>query len=564
MKLTAHLVLLALAFLGGMAMERHFKTTTEVEDKGLPMVSGPALDLERGRPSKHDHQPESDDHEADEDSRAKPSLAHLLSLSEQRDKHRALDRVPPSELVAMLDELRESDNQSPQARALKRVLYDRWAHDQPLAALQYALAHETNPRLKEQIIHHAFARLAERNLSEALDAFGGLETRRQREEAIASMAHHTNLEGLPSLAESLMNGSPNAPIEALFRVWAERDPGREGILELASTGGTRAVHAALEGMAMSDPMSVLPMANQLGPEGIRVALEAISHADPSLAATAFDELPPGPHRNDLARQIAHRMAREDIQSALAWTDTLDATTKRGAMEEVSREWARQDPQSAAEHALALSDRHLQREIVSEATHQWARDNPSAALEWANNLEGDTGLAAMRGVIGTIADHNPQAAAGMIDQMDFSTAPADAYTDMTGDLAGHWSRFDPHAAADWAQTLPTEGEAQQHAIERVADHWVEQDTLGASEWVGSLPEGELRDIAARRLVEHITPSDPDAAYQWALSMSDPGHQTEMLHEVFEQWQERDPQSAEAALNAAPISNEQRQEIGELFR
>jgi len=67
-----------------------------------------------------------------------------------------------------------------------------------------------------------------------------------------------------------------------------------------------------------------------------------------------------------------------------------------------------------------------------------------------------------------------------------------------------------------------------------------------------------------LVEHIAPSDPDAAYQWALSLSDLGHQTEMLHEVFEQWQERDPQSAEATLNAAPISNEQRQEIGELFR
>jgi len=47
------------------------------------------------------------------------------------------------------------------------------------------------------------------------------------------------------------------------------------------------------------------------------------------------------------------------------------------------------------------------------------------------------------------------------------------------------------------------------------------------------------------------------------MSDPGHQTEMLHEVFEQWQERDPQGAEATLNAAPISNEQRQELGELF-
>ncbi|GEM_PF-2253652 len=569
MKPVVHLVLLVLAFLGGMALERRIKTTAAAEHEGPLEVAAPGLDLERGRSGEDANESDSNEHTPNSDVQSTPTLAHLLSLSEQRDKHRALDNVPPGELVAMLDELRNSNDQSPEARMLKRVLYDRWANDQPLAALQHAMTYETNPRLKEQVIHHAFARLAERDVASALDAYSGLETRRQREEAISAMTHHTTLDGLPFLADFFMNDTQNAPIEALFRVWAERDPGGEGILDLAATGGTRAVHAALEGMAMSDPISALPMANQLGPEGIRVALDAIAHSDPRLAAAAFDavttdELPLGRQRNDLARQIAHRMAQEDIQSALAWTDTLDPVARREALREVSQEWARQDPKSAAEYALTLSDPRQQRDAVSEATHHWARDNPGAALEWANNLEGDTSLAAMRGVIGTIADNDPQAAANMIGQMDFSTAPADAYSDMAGDLASHWSRFDPEAAANWAQTLPEENEAQHHAFERVADHWVEQDSLGASEWVGSLPEGELRDIAARRLVEHIAPSDPDAAYQWALSLSDLGHQTEMLHEVFEQWQERDPQSAEATLNAAPISNEQRQEIGELFR
>ena len=115
MKLVVHFVLLAFAFLGGMALERYFKSTAAVEDKGLSVVAGPGLDLERGKPSEDDHHSDSNEHEPDDDVQGKPSLAHLLSLSEQRDKHRALDRVPPSELVAMLDELRESDNQSPQA-----------------------------------------------------------------------------------------------------------------------------------------------------------------------------------------------------------------------------------------------------------------------------------------------------------------------------------------------------------------------------------------------------------------------------------------------------------------
>ena len=41
------------------------------------------------------------------------------------------------------------------------------------------------------------------------------------------------------------------------------------------------------------------------------------------------------------------------------------------------------------------------------------------------------------------------------------------------------------------------------------------------------------------------------------------ENETMHQVFEQWQERDPQSAEATWNAAPISTEQRQELGKPF-
>ena len=562
MKLVIQLVLLALAFLGGMALERRSEMTKAVEHHVSSVAPAPGLSLERDTDAQDT---DSNQHVPVQEAQAKPTLAHLLTLSEERNKHRALDKVPPSELAAMLDDLRESNDQSPEARALKRVLYNRWANEQPLAALKHAQAHEKNPRLKEQVIHQAFARLTERGeVNAALEAFGKLETRRQKEEAISAMAHRTNLEGLPFLADFFMNDTPNVPVEALFRVWAERDPGGAGILDLAAAGGSRAVHAALEGMAMSDPEAAFRMAQEFDPKAMPAALRALSHVDPTLAAAELETLPLGRQRSELAREIAHRMAQDDIGAALAWTETLDPAAKREALQEVSQEWARHDPQSAAEHALTLSDPHQQRDAVSEATLHWDCHEPSAALEWANNLEGDTGLAAIRGVIGTIADNDPQAAASMIDQLDFSAAPGDAYSDMAGDLAGQWSRFDPESAANWAQTLPAKNDAQHHAFERVADHWVEQDTLGASEWVGGLPEGELRDIAARRLVEHITPSDPDAAYQWALSMSDPGDQTEMLHQVFEQWQERDPQSAEATWNAAPISTEQRQELGKIFR
>ena len=88
-------------------------------------------------------------------------------------------------------------------------------------------------------------------------------------------------------------------------------------------------------------------------------------------------------------------------------------------------------------------------------------------------------------------------------------------------------------------------------------------MAASEWIGNLPQGDLRDVAAERLVDHVAPRDPDSAYRWALSVGNPDHQTEMLHHVFEQWQDIDPQTAQHTLENAPITHEQREDLQGIF-
>jgi hypothetical protein len=88
-------------------------------------------------------------------------------------------------------------------------------------------------------------------------------------------------------------------------------------------------------------------------------------------------------------------------------------------------------------------------------------------------------------------------------------------------------------------------------------------MAAGEWILELPEGRVRDAAAERVVETMLPADPAAAFDWANSLSDDGHRTGMMREVLHRWSSRDFASANAALQSAEISPEQRRELNQVF-
>ena len=50
-------------------------------------------------------------------------------------------------------------------------------------------------------------------------------------------------------------------------------------------------------------------------------------------------------------------------------------------------------------------------------------------------------------------------------------------------------------------------------------WAGEDSLAASEWIQSLPNGLQRDSAIRSLVEHLAEPDPDAAVIWLQAIQD---------------------------------------------
>jgi hypothetical protein len=501
LKFLIQIVLLALAIVGGVALERY--ALSSPKDHHQALNSEATMMVEKTSTIT----PES----------------RAVNAAELQD-----DQPVPTDFVSAIN---EAERLKTHLRE-KRKLYEQWIDEDPAVALAYALGSEGHLHLKHEVIHQAFERLTEKDLDLALGAFASLKTHRQRMEAADAMARHVNLTKRFELADFFSKEMPNAPIEAFYRRWAETAPAETKLLEYAEANGREALNAVAEGWVVRNPSDALSRATaldkRLGTTTMEIVLGATAALDPSFATGWFHKLKPGPRRNDVAKEIAHHLAQDDIDAARGWVEHLDPSAKRGALEELTSEWARQDPHSAGEFALSLSDPDVRRKAVSEVAHRLAEADLGTALDWVNELEGDNALAAMRGMVSTVAETNPQAAADLVSQL----GPSEAFNDMAGDLASHWSKFDPPAAANWVATLPAESEAQHHAIGRVVDHWVQLDPAGASEWIQDLPQGDL--------------------------------QNEMLHHVFEQWQAHDLHGAEAGFNAATLSNEQRTELQELFK
>jgi hypothetical protein len=176
------------------------------------------------------------------------------------------------------------------------------------------------------------------------------------------------------------------------------------------------------------------------------------------------------------------------------------------------------------------------------------------------------LAASHGLLGSVAESDPAAAAALFDNLATGlqgTGSGDQLRDMAAEIAENWSGFDVAEAASWSRGLPLEEEVQSRAMEVVADRWVRTDAQKAQQWILELPQGRPRDVATERLVDHLSGTDPVSALAWTMTVTEPEHQTDMMHHVFERWRERDPAAARQSFEQTVIAPEQREHLAEIF-
>ena len=102
--------------------------------------------------------------------------------------------------------------------------------------------------------------------------------------------------------------------------------------------------------------------------------------------------------------------------------------------------------------------------------------------------------------------------------------------MLQSLATAWGRRDPQVAAE---TFLADGLGS--GVPAVISEWVKRDSVEASRFIReNLQPGDVRDLTVSNLVLGIAQQDPEAAHEWAATISDPTQRAQVLEAI-----ERDP-------------------------
>ena len=298
------------------------------------------------------------------------------------------------------------------------------------------------------------------------------------------------------------------------------------------------------------------------------ALHGWSEEDPAGAAQYVAELPTSEQNLHLVHEMAHRWAESDRTAAMEWGASQgDAAIRSRAMGGVVSSWAETDPAAAANFASTIENLFVKHQALEIAARRWASQDTASAMEWAQGLVGEDRHRATRSILRGVAENTPGKAATIYGELTAGLSPQVRATNehrrMAQEIASAWSAASPQEAADWAMGLPEPGEVRRAAVGEVAERWLRIDSMAAGEWILELPEGRVRDAAAERVVGTMLPTDPAAAFDWANSLSDDGHRTGMMREVLHRWSSRDFASANAALQSAEVSPEQRRELNQVF-
>lgn len=194
------------------------------------------------------------------------------------------------------------------------------------------------------------------------------------------------------------------------------------------------------------------------------------------------------------------------ESAAAFSDMIrtgleanpDIQSHRGSFMDSMGEWASRDPRAAAEFALTLDD-GIKKEMpmLAHAMKLWARSDPDAALAWAEGLsdEAERWEAIAATLPSWQVKHSDQA-------VDLGDLPDSMHREIILDIVKDWALINPAAAMEYTMKLEDQ-EFRKQTLSRVAASWARKDLETAEQWIGGLPQGELRDLGLEAIVGQIT-------------------------------------------------------------
>ncbi len=174
--------------------------------------------------------------------------------------------------------------------------------------------------------------------------------------------------------------------------WVQDDP--EAALNFATSnhGYEYVADDAFESLASVDLQAALDRAKAIpGPNtrymALRGVLSFMAESDPAAALAIAQSLGDFPGNEPLTSVIYRQWADVDPQAAAlqAMQSGVGGSGWNSPIAQVARTWAADDPMSAANWALSLTDPQAESRTISQVMREWARDDLNAATNWVGSL-----------------------------------------------------------------------------------------------------------------------------------------------------------------------------------
>jgi hypothetical protein len=381
------------------------------------------------------------------------------------------------------------------------------------------------------------------------------------------------------------NGADDAAV-----TWAKsiRDSGKSAA---ALTGIAGELAAASPERAVSLLASLPETGNYEDRSRLLEVIQKLDVSDAAKARALAKTMPPGEARSLLLRRTMMTLMGTDPAAAFALPETekagLGAEWFRGSLspEAKTPEGARRILEAAAD----VADSAYCEAVTKDALLNWQQKDPASLAAWLKET-GDTPLIAglrkeiqkalavqqwrdgaadpgLLAIVGmppeilvesqSLAD--PAAAAGGLEKVE---DPA-ARQRLAGDIAKQYVWQNRAQAIAWAETAK-DPETQGIFWKTIAEDWVKEDSWQASQWIAKLPEGKGRDSAVLAMAGGISKTDPDLAWQWALSMGDPALKNEALSAAARDWMKKDSAALQQALGSDSLAPAERQAVLETLK
>lgn len=216
--------------------------------------------------------------------------------------------------------------------------------------------------------------------------------------------------------------------------------------------------------------------------------------------------------------------------------------------------AAKDLDSALEKVSLLDDDNSRNmALMGIAFAAMDADKRNEILARSESLDPDTKQSLLQNVLSQWAQTEPDAVMAWL-----RSQPAEERAALTNRTSYALIGNNPEKAAAFLMEDATEQNSGQR-YSAIVNAWANRDPIAAGEWLNRQPKSPAQDQARMNFANQVVRLDPEAAMEWAKSISDEGTRRDSVRNVYQQWRRRDADAADAALGNSGLAADKIDEI-----